>query len=51
MKRFLKSLSAVLKKVKDTKPAAQPERPDSTPRLEVRSQVNAGSWNVASPKI
>jgi hypothetical protein len=51
MKWFLRSLSAVLKKGKGIKPAAQPERPEPTPRLEVQSQVKAGSWNVASPKI
>ena len=51
MKWFLRSLTAVLKRAKGTKPAARPEQSDSTPRLEVQSQVKAGSWNVASPKI
>jgi hypothetical protein len=51
MKRFLRSLTAMLKRAKGTKPAARPEQSDPTPRLEVQSQVKAGSWNVASPKI
>ena len=37
MKRFLRSLTAVLKRAKGTKPAARPEQSDSTPRLEVQS--------------
>ena len=37
MKWFLRSLTAVLKRAKGTKPAARPEQSDSTPRLEVRS--------------
>ena len=51
MKRFLRSLTAVLKRAKGTKPPARPERPEPTPRLEVQSQAKAGSWNQASPKI
>jgi hypothetical protein len=54
MKRFLKTLSAVLKKSKEAKPAACSERPNSTPLLEVRSQVKAGfsitkTTDAASP--
>ena len=51
MKWFLRSLTAVLKRAKSTKPAARPEPPEPTPRLEVQSQAKAGSWNQASPKI
>ena len=42
MKRFLQSLTAVLKKTKEAKLAACSQRPNPTPLLEVRSQVKAG---------
>jgi hypothetical protein len=49
MKRFLKSVFAILKKTNESKSAAAPKRPSATPLLEVRSQVKAGievgSWN------
>jgi hypothetical protein len=42
MKRFLKSVFAMLRKTNEAKPAGRPERPNPTPLLEVRSQVKAG---------
>ena len=42
MKRFLQSLTAVLKTTKEAKLAACSQRPNPTPLLEVRSQVKAG---------
>jgi hypothetical protein len=44
MKRFLKNVFAVLKKSNESKPPARPNRPSSTPLLDVRSQVKAGSF-------
>jgi hypothetical protein len=46
MNRFLKSVFAVLKKTNEPKSAQAAKRP--TPLLEVRSQVKAGSYNLAS---
>jgi hypothetical protein len=48
MKRFLKSVFAILKKTNETKSVAAPKRPSATPLLEVRSQVKAGSWSMGS---
>jgi hypothetical protein len=53
MKRFLKSVFAILKKTNEPKSATAPRRRSPTPALEVRSQVKAGmsfSWGeVNSP--
>jgi len=50
MKRFLKTLSAVLKKKQGPKPAACSQRPSPTPLLEVSSQVKAGiSYGKRNP--
>jgi hypothetical protein len=48
MKRFLQSLTAVLKKKQGAKTSACSQRPNPTPLVEVRSQVKAGSfqWGV-----
>jgi hypothetical protein len=48
MKRFLKSLFAILKKTNESKSAATPKRPSATPLLQVSSQVKAGvgSWSM-----
>jgi hypothetical protein len=45
MKRFLKSVFAILNKTNETKSTAAPKRPSPTPLLEVRSQVKAGSFH------
>jgi hypothetical protein len=42
MKRFLKSVFAILKKSNESKSATALKRPSPTPALEVRSQVKAG---------
>jgi hypothetical protein len=42
MKRFLKSVLAILRKTNETKSAAGPRRPNTIPLLEVRSRVKAG---------
>jgi hypothetical protein len=51
MKRFLKSMFAVLKKTTEPKSAEAAKRPGPTPPLEVRSQVKAGSfsWGATNP--
>jgi hypothetical protein len=51
MKRFLKSLTAVLKKTKEAKLAEAPKRPNPTPLLEVRSQVKAGCPGAGAGKV
>ena len=43
MKRFLKSVFAILKKTNESKSVASTKRPNRTPSLEVRSQIKAGS--------
>jgi hypothetical protein len=48
MKRFLKSVFAILKKTNESKSAAAPKRPSPTPALEMRSQVKAGSLQWGS---
>jgi hypothetical protein len=50
MKRFLKSMFAILKKTNEPKSAATPKRPSATPLLEVRSQVKAGSYDLTTHK-
>jgi hypothetical protein len=42
MKRFLKSVFAVLRKTSEAKLAGRRGRPGAAPWLEVRSQVKAG---------
>jgi hypothetical protein len=42
MKRFLKSVLAILHKTNEPKAAAAPKRPSATPLLDVSSQVKAG---------
>jgi hypothetical protein len=45
MKRFLKSVFAILRKTNEPRSAAAPRRRSATPLLEVRSQVKAGAGN------
>jgi hypothetical protein len=47
MKRFLKNVFAILKKPDEPKSVARAERPNPTPGLAVRSQVKAGSYDLA----
>jgi len=51
MKRFLQSLTAVLKTTKEAKLAACSQRPNPTPLLEVSSQVKAGGLDRNSGGI
>jgi hypothetical protein len=46
MKRFLKSVFAILKKTNEPKSAEAAKRSNPTPALGVRSQVKAGSWSI-----
>jgi len=48
MIRFLKSVFLILKKPDEAKSVARAERPNPTPGLAVRSQVKAGSYDLAS---
>jgi hypothetical protein len=48
MKRFFKSMFAVLRKKNEPKSAEIPKRPEPTPLLEVRSQVKAGGFSMSS---
>jgi hypothetical protein len=46
MKRFLQSVFAIPRMSNETKSAASPKRPSTTPLLEVRSQVKAGEFVI-----
>ena len=48
MKRFFKSVFAIVRKTEQTGSAGRPERPNPTPLLEVRSQVKAGGFDLKS---
>jgi hypothetical protein len=48
MNRFLKNVLAILKKTNEPKSVGRAERPSPTPGLAVRSQVKAGSFNLAA---
>jgi hypothetical protein len=48
MKRWLGKVFALLRKSNQTRPAVPTERPGRAPALEVRTQVKAGSYNVAT---
>jgi hypothetical protein len=50
MRRFLKNVFAILRKAEQTGSANRPERPNPTPLLEVRSQVKAGTYDIAVTK-